>query len=181
MFSRIFAPVQRKQYTPLALGLVSMMVFLVGCSLTGNAPVNTTNTNGIVLSSGANATPPPFPPFTIGAWVSNQTPQKGDKDHLYVLARIQPADMQSPASPAVNQGVTAVIDGVSQSLPTDSDGFAKFDFDANASPTKPSVINVYATYQNVQYATTTFYTVLPEITVTPSPSGTVTPTPTKGP
>ena len=181
MFSRIFVHTQRKHLLPLALGIVSLLTFFAGCTLSGSPSANNTSgTTGIVLNTGANASPPPFPPFTIGAWVHDQTPQKGEKNHLYVFARIQSADMTSPAKPAVGLTINVVIDGTSQNQPTDADGSVKFDFDSNATPTTPSVINVYATYNNVQYTTTTFYTVLPEIAITPAPSGTVTVTPTAG-
>jgi hypothetical protein len=182
MHVRIFQSVQNMRIVTLSVAVVSLAVFMVGCSLTGNAPVATTSDTGLTLGGGnSTVTPPPFPPFTVGAWVYDASPQKGDKDHVYVLTRVQDPTMQKPSSPpSPGVGVSVVIDGVGQNKTTDSDGYAVFDFDANATPTKPSIITVTTSYHGQQYQTTTFYTVLP-LVASPTPVASVTPTTTTTP
>jgi hypothetical protein len=163
-----------------------LVVLLAGCA-SGNAPnVATSNGGTGGLASNTNdpnapPTPPPFPSFTVGAWVANMAPQKGEIDRVYVLTRTHDPAMTSPSKPPPEGSVQVMIvyDGVSQpNKPTDRDGFAYFDFPANAPPAVPSVIQVTANYQGKLYKTTTFYTVLPDLNGSPTPgAGTPTVTP----
>jgi hypothetical protein len=157
-----------------------LIVFLASCA-SGNAPTLVTTssgTNGLANGTDPNAppTPPPFPAFTVGAWVSNMSPEKGEQDRVYVLTRTHDASMTTASKPppAGSVAVTVVIDGVSQRGTTDQTGYAYFDFPANAQPTKPSVILVTAFYQGKPYQTTTFYAVLPDLKGSPPPGATPT-------
>jgi hypothetical protein len=164
-----------------AAGMLALAVFLAGCTLGGAPPTVSTTANGIILINGDQATPPPFPVFTIGAWISDMSPQKGDDDHLYVLARIHDPNMVNAPTPAQGVSITAYIDNSQVTHQTDSAGYAVFDFPANGTPTQPDVVNVTASYQGQIYQTDTFYTVLPVITPQATPTGGPTATPTTGP
>ncbi len=156
--------------------IVALSLLLAGCSLGGSPPVTTGN-NNVIFAPGQAATPPPFPPFTIGAYIADMSPQLGEADRLYVIARVHDATMSKPPMPP-NPPVTisATIDGSTQSMPTDADGFAAFSFTAKGTPTQPDIVNVSAVYNGKTYTTTTFYTVLPPIS-TPTPAPGTTPTP----
>ncbi len=167
-----------------ALGCL-LLILLTGCA-GGNAPnVGTTSGDtGTLAGNDPNAapTPPPFPAFTVGAWVNDMSPKKGKTDRLYVLVRLHDSAMAGPSQPPPEGSiqVTAIIDSTPQQKSNDKAGYIFFDFTANAPPTVPSVITVTAVYQGRPYQTTTFYTVLPEIKGTPTPGAgtpTVTPTP----
>ncbi len=159
-------------------GTLALLTLLAGCSLGGPPPAQGGNNNGVVVVTGQNATPAAFPPFTVGAWVFNASPQIGEPDRVYVLTRVQDPTMQKPAQPPAQPvQVTVLIDGVSQSAQTDSGGFAVFPFNAQDTHQVPSVIRVLASYNGQSYQTTTFYTSLPSVMVTPGPSTTPTPAP----
>jgi hypothetical protein len=182
------APRNRKQMTSqivrhtarslLPICAMALLITLSGCSLGGPAAAQNGNNNNVVVVTGQNTTPAAFPPFTVGAWVYNPAPQIGEPDRLYVLTRVQDPTMKKPAQPpSPGVQVTVLIDGVSQNTTTDSDGFAVFPFNAADTHATPSVIQVLTSYNGQSYRTTTFYTSLPQITVTPGPSKTPTPAP----
>ena len=159
------------------VALCALALMLAGCA-SANAPnigVGIGAEGGALITPPTQPTPPPFPAFTVGAWIDNMAPEKGAMDRLYVLVRVHNPLMSGPSQPppAGSVAVSAVHDGVVETTKTtDSDGFAWFDFTASGPPTTPSVVTVTATYQGNQYVTTTFYTVLPDIKGTPSPSPT---------
>lgn len=174
MHSRISRHTARRMMAR-AMSMLAVSLFLAGCSTGSAPPPGSTADNGIIVINGDQATPPPFSVFTIGAWISDMSPQKGQADRLYVLARIHDPTMVKAPTPATGISVTAFIDGTQVTHQTDSAGYAVFDFTANGTPTQPDVVTVTATYQQQTYQTNTFYTVLPVITPQATPKATATP------
>jgi hypothetical protein len=174
MHSRIFQHTTRWM-AAWAAGMLALSLFLAGCSLGGPPPTASSTDVGIIDVNGNQPTPPPFPAFTIGAWIADMSPQKGEADRLYVLARIHAPDMSKPPTPAQGIPVTAFIDNTQVTNPTDAAGYAVFNFTANGTPTQPDVVTVTAPYNGQTYTTNTFYTVLPVITPQATPTATATP------
>lgn len=165
--------------------LCLLSVALVACQSTGS----TGSGNG---ASGAHftlTTPPPgsptptFPPFTIGAWPSNYSPNNPDTITIYIICRVQDQTMQTPAQPP-NPPVTVnvLIDPpINQSFTatTGTDGIATVDVPFSVTtPGQPILVHVSAQWHGATYSNATFFT--PGATFTPTPTG-VPATGTPGP
>jgi uncharacterized membrane protein YgcG len=173
-----------------AAGLL-ITVAVVACA-TPQTPTpssyNSSNSNNVfhTPNPSLNSPTPTFPPFTVGTWPSNYSPNNNDTLTIYVICRIQDPTMQQPPRPA--QGVTVVVDFVPEqgaavnlaplTATTGPDGIAAFTFQLN-DPTSgvPIVVQATATYNGVSYPpATTFFTPNPQGCPSPSASpGSATP------
>ncbi|MEO7001136.1 MAG: hypothetical protein ABI068_05010 [Ktedonobacterales bacterium] len=168
-----------KRSAALVAALSVLSVALVGCQVAGTTPGSTTGSSQTLISTPNPAlqTPTPqFPPFTVGAWASNFSPNANDTITIYVLCRVQPSDMSQPATPPPPLGViiqpTAPIGGTYTGT-TDAHGLAAVPITFNdPSPGTPITVAVSVTYNGRAYHTTTFFT--------PSPTA-ASPTPNASP
>ena len=177
----------RRYGAALAATFALALVALAACSV-GPAvqPLNQTGDSNFVTPDAAQLTPTPtFPPFTVGAWVSNYSPNPIDNITIYVLCRVQDTTMQGPPTPPTTPlGITVSLSGedgspVNATLQgtTGADGIAAIPYAVNDPAVgKPVDIQVSVNYQNATYIARTFFT--PGVTLTPTPSGTPSLTPT---
>jgi hypothetical protein len=169
----------------LAVALVSLSISLAACAVGQSSSSSPSLAPGIsfVTPDPAQASPTPsFPPFTIGAWVSNYSPNQNDTVTIYVLCRVQDPTMQTPSVPpptpvhvrvALDQ-LGAVLEG-----DTDKDGIAAISYTFNDPNTgQPVDITVTASYQGHPYIARTFFTPGINIVPTATPGGTPGPTAT---
>jgi hypothetical protein len=167
----------------LATALGTMAVALVGCQ---QAPipgiVNNTTALQIITPNPGQLTPTPtFPPFTVGAWPSNYSPNNKDSITIYVFCRVQPGDMAGPSTPPKNslQVTVNVLEPVNKQFTgnTDNVGLAAvpITFDDQQSG-KPVVVAVSVNYNGTNYNANTFFTPNPTATPTPTPKPGTTPT-----
>lgn len=171
---------QARRFALMVVALGVLAVGLVACQPT---PITTTggtasgNILAINTAAANNASPTPtFPPFTIGAWPSNYSPNNPDTITIYVICRVQDPTMQSPAKPpAAGLPVTIFVQGaINQTFTatTGADGIATAQVAfSDPSPGVPVVVQVTANYGGHTYTNDTFFT----------PGATFTPTPTLGP
>jgi hypothetical protein len=174
-----------KRVLLLAVALGTVAVALVGCQQAPIPGVANSNSNAIqiITPNPGQLTPTPtFPPFTIGAWPSNFSPNNKDTITIYVFCRTQPASMNGPSTPpgAGLQVSVNVLDPVNKQFSgnTDNDGLAAIPitFDDSQSG-KPVVVNVSVSYQGTNYQANTFFTPNPTATPTPTPKPGTTPSP----
>lgn len=172
----------------LALACCVLALALVGCDAAA-APGQTNSTNIIAITTpnpGQLTPTPTFPPFTVGAWPSNYSPNDKETITIYVFCRVQAAAMTGPSVPPA-AGVSVALsfgDPIDKSATgtTDADGLAAIPFtvdDPHAG--QPVTVSVSVGYGGQTYIARTFFT--PNPTATPTPSVTVgpgTPTPTPG-
>ena len=88
---------------------------------------NTTAIQIITPNPGQLTPTPTFPPFTVGTWPSNYSPNNKDSITIYVFCRVQPSDMAGPSKPPNSLQVTVqVLDPVNKQFTgnTDNDGLA---------------------------------------------------------
>jgi hypothetical protein len=181
----------KRRFFPLALALGAVVLFSACSASVANDPGSGQPTIALHTPA-ANLTPTPTaPPETIGAFVSNPSPNVNDNISIYVIFHI-----------AANGGTPRGVSGASVSLffhyaqsggavsslnsqvgaqQTTPDGWAGFSITfTGLTPQSPIDIDVTVSYQNQTYAkqVATFFTpLIPTPTASPSPS----PTPAKGP
>jgi hypothetical protein len=169
-----------------AVGLVALCglaVALVGCQ---SAPIpgvvngGGSSTIQIVTPNPGQLSPTPtFPPFTIGAWPSNYSPNNQDTITIYVICRVQPADMQGPSKVASGLQVSVDVGPPVNnhfSGTTDNDGMAAIQVPINDPKSgTPVTVTVNANYNNQTFTATTFFTPSPMANGTPTPTVTATP------
>lgn len=172
--------VQARRFAIAVVALSVLSVALVACQPT---PITTTGGSAsgnslLLITPGASAASPTptFPPFTIGAWPSNYSPNNPDTITIYVICRVQDPTMQTPAQPpAAGQSVTIFVqDPINQTFTatTGPDGIATAQVAfADPSPGTPVIVQVTTTYKGASYTNQTFFT----------PGATATVTPTVGP
>jgi len=163
------------------LGLLFAAGFLVTVAVVACATPQTPTPSSYSSSNSNNVfhTPnpslssptPTFPPFTVGTWPSNYSPNNNDTLTIYVICRKQDPTMQQPSTAA--QGVSIVVNFQAAgpaavnlaplTATTGTDGIAAFTFQLN-DPTSgvPIVVLVTATYNGVAYTAQTFFTPNPE-------------------
>lgn len=128
---------------------------------------------------------PTFPPFTIGAWPSNYSPNVNDNITIYVIVRVQDKTMQTPPKPP-STPVTVSVElsgpiNASLSGTTSADGIAAVPYVVNDPYVgQPVLVTVTANYQGQTYVATTFFTAGPGTPPTPTGNATVTGTTTPG-
>lgn len=179
-----------KRWALLSMALATLLVALVACEAPGADSTNTGNTGAIIISTpigGSASATPVFPPFTIGAWPSDTTPDASDTISIYVICQMQDPTMTTPSKPAVGLRVKiSVLDPINQTFTktTGNDGIATAKVTFKIShPGSPVTVNVSTTWKGVNYTRQTFFTPAPEAKPTPSPSpgGGVTPGPGETP
>lgn len=159
---------------PIALCLVAFVASCSNAALPGSSS-NQGNDRVYNVVSPTSAVPT-FPPVTIGAWVSNPSPQTGDIFTIYVMVRVQDAKMTGPSKPP-NGSVQVSIQGnnvPAATASTNSNGVASFSVKATAPPTEPQTVIVKATVNGATYDARTNFTVIPNTYPwpTPPPTGT---------
>jgi hypothetical protein len=174
----------------LGAALTILSVALVACSAAAvpNPISNNTANYTFTTPNPAAFTPTPtFPPFTIGAWPSNYSPNVNDTITIYVILRVQDRTMQTaPAPPPTPVGVTVQLSGpINDSLSgtTGTDGIAAIQYVVNDPYAgQPVTVTATANYSGQTYVATTFFTA--GASTAPTPTGgagkgtpTVTPTP----
>ena len=159
-----------------ALGIIA--ISLVACQAPSSANQGANNTILIPSPNSSNLTPTPkFPPFTIGAWPSNFSPDLNDTITIYIVCRVQDQTMAGPSHPPP-AGLSISIsigDPVPQqfSVRTGADGLAAQTFSFNDPlPGQPVIVNVTTNYNGVTYKAQTFFTPGPKAapTATPQPT-----------
>ena len=168
---------QARRFATLLVALSMLSVALVACQAPAVSGSGGSSANqGFALSTPPPASPTPtFPPFTIGAWPSNYSPNNPDTITIYVICRTQDQSMKTPAQPP-NPGVkVSVLVGapINQSFTatTGPDGIATVQVAfSDPAPGTPVIVTVTANYNGATYSNQTFFT----------PGATFTPTPTAG-
>jgi hypothetical protein len=182
--------IQAKRMALLVSALAIMAVSLAACSGAVGNPIGNvpSDINFITPDAAQYTATPTFPPFTIGAWPSNPSPNVNDNITIYVICRVQdPAMLNPPMPPSNPVNVTVILDGpIHDTLhgTTDADGMAAIPYVVNDPYVgQPVDITVTATYQNRSYIARTFFTsgVSTPPTATPKPGTTPATTPTSTP
>ena len=179
--------VHARRFALLFIAMSVLSVTLVACQVSGASVGGGSNTG-----SGLNFTTPnpsklsptpTFPPFTIGAWPSNYSPQALDNITIYVLCRVQSSTMAGPATPPNPLTVTVLVDTpINKTLTatTDANGLATVPLSfSDPNPGTPVVVTVYATWNGQVFRNQTFFT--PGATNTPTPAATSTANPNATP
>jgi hypothetical protein len=168
----------------LLLALATLLVSLVACQAPGGSSTPPGNTGAIIISTpvgdSASATPV-FPPFTIGAWPSDTTPNVSDTITIYVICQMQDPSMNTPSKPAIGLKVrVSILDPINQSFTktTGADGIAavKLSF-KDSRPGTPVTVNVSTNWKGVNYTRQIYFTPAPQAKPSPSPGGGGTPGP----
>jgi hypothetical protein len=187
---------QARRWALLLLALATLAVSLLACQAPGGG-ASQGNAGDIVISTpaGAPSATPTAPPFTIGAWPSNTTPNAHDKITIYVICMVQDPTTGGPSKPAVGLRVQVNVHppiNRSYVATTSGDGMAKIRVTfSDPHPGQPVAVDVATTWQGVTYRRQTFFTPGPQAKPsptsgdkggTPGPGGAPpTPTPTPGP
>jgi hypothetical protein len=158
---------------------------LVACSAAGAVPSNN-GPNDIVFTTPDTSkyTPTPqFPPFTVGAWVSNFSPNINDNITIYVICRVQDASMQTPSRPPSSTvNVNVILTGpINDSLngKTGPDGIAAIPYAVNDPYVgQPVTITANVVWQGHTYSAQSFFTSAPWTAATATPSSGKPPTAT---
>lgn len=156
-----------KRFALLIVALSVVAVALVACQTPAATGTTQGQTGGVnVFHTPTPPAPTPtFPPFTIGAWPSNFSPNNSDTITIYALCRVQNQAMTGPAQPpSAGTPVTFSAQGLGTGAtrPTDADGLASWTFQiSGASVGQPIVVQVTASYNGQTYQNTTFFTVSP--------------------
>ncbi len=172
--------VQARRFALLLIAFGVIAVSLVACQTPNAADTGSSNTILIPTPNSANLTPTPkFPPFTVGAWPSNFSPELNDTITIYVVCRVQDQSMQGPSHPppslTVVINVTAPINQQFTAR-TGADGYATATFSYNDPvPGQPVIVNVSATYNGVTYSAQTFFTPGPKAAPSPTAEPSKTP------
>jgi len=164
--------------------LCVLAIALVACD---SSPVpGASNGNGVVPgfktpNPGLFTPTPTFPPFTVGAWPSNYSPQKNDTVTIYVLCRVQIASMDKPSTPPSSAlSVHLNVPDLSKQADgnTDAEGLAAIPITyVGAATGKPVRVYISVTYKNKVYTAETLFT--PDVAHPPTP--TVSPSPSASP
>jgi hypothetical protein len=177
---------QARRIGLLAMALTFMAMLLVAC--TGNPVVVTPNSGGGGLSfqtpdTAQNTATPTFPPFTVGVWVSNYSPNVSDTITIYVICRVQDTTNMTnpPHPPAPGLQVRIILEGpINGNLSgnTGADGIAAISYSLNDPYVgQPVTIIAHVVYGNKDYTAQSFFTTGPSTRLTPTPSGTAKATP----
>lgn len=166
-----------KRWALLLLALATLVISLVACQAPGADSTTSNNPGAIIISTpvgdSASATPV-FPPFTIGAWPSDTTPNASDTITIYVICQMQDPTMTTPSKPAIGLKVRVnVLDPINQSYTktTGADGIATVQVKFKIShPGTPITVEVSTTWKGVSYARKIYFTPAPEPKPSPSPS-----------
>ena len=172
---------QARRIGLLTMALTFMALLLVACA--GNPVVVTPNSGGGGLSfqtpdTAQNTATPTFPPFTVGVWVSNYSPNPTDTITIYVICRVQDVTNMTnpPHPPAPGLQVRVILEGpINGSLTgtTGADGIAAISYPVNDPYVgQPVTIIAHVTYAGKDYAAASFFTTGPSTPLTPTPSGT---------
>lgn len=168
--------VHARRFALLLIAFGTIAVSLVACQTPSSANSGSGNTVLIPTVNTSNLTPTPkFPPFTIGTWPSNFSPELNDTITIYIVCRVQDDTMQGPSHPPpagliINVNVGNPVGGT-YSTRTGADGYAVQVINFNdPTPGQPVIVSVSTTYNNVTYHAETFFT----------PGPTAAPTPTAG-
>jgi hypothetical protein len=185
--------IHAKRFALLIVSLGILAVSLVACQTPSSANSGSSNTILVPTPNAANLTPTPqFPPFTIGAWPSNFSPNANDTITIYIVTRVQVQNMQQPSHPPnAGQPIQVNIgDPINRQLSasTGADGYATVTFSYNDSNAgQPVIVSVSTNYSGVTYRAQTFFTPAPSQQPTPTPGNPGGPggpgngTPTVGP
>ncbi len=177
--------IRPKQFALLFAAMCMIAVALVGCQV-ASTPGGSSTSQTYVISTpntSSNSPTPTFPPFTVGAWPSNYSPNSNDNITIYVICRVQNQSMSGPAQPPATSLSVSVQLGapISQNYSgsTDATGVAAIPITFNdPSAGQPVVVDVYVTYQGTRYHAQTFFTPSPASpTTSPTPNGTPGATP----
>ncbi|HEV8194274.1 MAG TPA: hypothetical protein VGP82_22720 [Ktedonobacterales bacterium] len=176
--------IHQRRWALLLLALATLLVSLVACQAPGGSSTPPGNTGAIIISTpvgdSASATPV-FPPFTIGAWPSDTTPNVSDTITIYVICQMQDPSMNTPSKPAIGLKVrVSILDPINQSFTktTGADGIAavKLSF-KDSRPGTPVTVNVSTNWKGVNYTRQIYFTPAPQAKPSPSPGGGGTPGP----
>lgn len=156
---------QVKRFALLVAALSVIAVALVACQ-TPTTPIQSSNNTGVTgfhtpIPGGGSPTPT-FPPFTMGAWPSNYSPQNNDNITIYVLCRVQVATMDKPSyPPPAGINVTISLSGPisgTYNAPTDSSGLAAIPLQVNDPYSgKPVTVVATANFNGQTYTAYTFF------------------------
>lgn len=169
--------VQAKRFALLLAAFGIIAVSLVACQTPNSANQGTSNTILIPTQNSSNLTPTPkFPPFTIGAWPSNASPQLNDSVTIYISCRVQDQSMQGPSQPAPGLAINISVGnpvGGTYSARTGPDGYAAVTFSFNDStPGQPVIVDAWANWNGATYHAQTFFTPGPQAPATPTEQAT---------
>jgi hypothetical protein len=180
---------QAKRIGLLAMALALMVMLLAACSA-GPVAISP-NVGGGNLTfqtpdAAQNTATPTFPLFTVGAWVSNYSPNINDSITIYVICRVQDPTMATPPHPpAPGLQVRVILSGpINASLngPTGTDGIAAIPYVVNDPYVgQPVTISVHVGYGGQDYKAQSFFTSGPTTPITPTavasgtPKGSATP------
>jgi hypothetical protein len=176
---------QARRFALLVTAMTILATSLVACSAGGgNQSSNFPSDITFTTPDTSQYTPTPqFPPFTIGAWVSNYSPNITDNITIYVICRVQDASMQTPSRPPSQPlAVTVILSGpINDTLSgtTGSDGIAAIPYTVNDPYVgQPVDITAKAVWNGTAYYARTFFTSAPWTPPTATPPGGKSPTPT---
>jgi hypothetical protein len=172
---------QARRIGLLAMALTFMAMLLVAC--TGNPVAVTPNSGGGGLNfqtpdTAQNTATPTFPPFTVGVWVSNYSPNVNDTITIYVITRVQDITNMTnpPHPPAPGLQVNIILEGpINGSLTgqTGVDGIAAISYPVNDPYVgQPVTIIAHVQYGGKPYSAQSFFTSSPGTAPTATPSGT---------
>jgi hypothetical protein len=169
----------RGRWALLLLASLTLAVSLLACQTPGTTgPTSNGNTGAIVIStpaSGSVSPTPTFPPFSIGAWPSNTTPNASDSITIYVICQVQDPKTGGPTRPAAGVRVQVNLHGpVNQSYAgrTGSNGIATIRVSFSVSqPGSPVFVDVSAIWQGVTYRRQSFFTPAPQAKPSPTADG----------
>lgn len=170
-----------RRFGIIVVALSVLSVALVACSAApSTGATGGSGQNFTFITPSAGSPTPTFPPFTLGAWPSNYSPNDPDTITLYAICRTQDQTMQTPPTPAAGLTVTFLVGAPVNQSPTavtGADGVAAAQLAfSDPSPGTPVTVTVTVTYKGQSYVNTTFFT--PGATDTPTP--TVNPNATPG-
>jgi hypothetical protein len=173
-----------KRWMIACVTLCVLAIALVACD---SSPVpGSSNGNGAVPgfktpNPGLFTPTPTFPPFTVGAWPSNYSPQKNDTVTIYVLCRVQVASMNGPSTPpssALSVHINAPDLSKQADGSTDAEGLAAIPITyVGAATGKPVRVYISVTYKGKVYTAETLFT--PDVSHQPTP--TANPSPSASP
>jgi hypothetical protein len=170
-----------KRFGVLLAALTLMTMALVACTAgpVGSSPSSSGDLTFQTPDLSQLTATPTFPVFTVGAWVSNYSPNANDVITIYVICRVQDQSMKVPSSPpAAGLPVQVILSGpISASLSgtTSSDGIVAIPYVVNDPYVgQPVTIRVHVNYGGQSYQAWSFFTSGPTTpnTVTPATSGT---------